>query len=84
MGGDTHFRGWSSLVLPGDLRLEPNPRVVAGPPAQAGYEVQDAFIQAEGGEGGARREWVACGEGGAGRVGGLVLEAVEQFASLPL
>lgn len=69
MGGDTHFRGWFSLVLPGDLRLEPNPRVVAGPPAQAGYEVQDAFIQAEGGEGGASWEWVVCGEGGVGRAG---------------
>ena len=84
VGGGTRLRGWSSLVLPGDLRLEPNPRVVAEPPAPAGYEVQDAFIQAEGGEGGAGREWVVCREGGAGRVGGLVLEAVEQLAGLPL
>lgn len=66
-------------MLPGDLRLEPRPQVVAGPIAPTGLTSRMLLFNGRGWGGmglGLRVE--GCGEGR------LVLEAVEQLTGLSL
>lgn len=80
-GGGCHLPGWSSLVLPPDLRAEPRAHARARPPAPTGCEVQNFYS----GRGvGVWGGWGMAGSWGCGLVGRLVLEAVEQFTGFPL